>query len=105
MLKLIKRHYQATSNRGLITDDTDICDFKNKIIEEFNELITELDFNYYKIPIFGDQSLSNSLRQESIDLVITVLNMLHHYGVDIEKELLKNIELQEKRAKTTNTNI
>jgi NTP pyrophosphatase (non-canonical NTP hydrolase) len=90
MIKLIKRHYQAIVNRGLITDKTTVFEFSAKIQEEASELSVELlKFSKFK---------PNNYKQESIDLVMTVFNMLQHYGVDIKKELLKNIEIQEKRA-------
>ena len=94
MKKLFKRHYQSIVNRGLITENkTTIVDFKNKIREEFYELSDSITIDMYLNEVFTDNS-----KQESIDLVMTVLNMLEYMGVDIEKELIKNIELQEKRA-------
>ena len=93
MEKLFKTHYQATVNRGLITDRTCITEFIEKINEEFNEL-KELHDNFEANTIEFDA--------EAMDLICATMNMLIHYGVDIEKELLKNIETQEKRANKNN---
>jgi len=91
MEKLIKRHYQAIKDRGLITKETKFIDFSNKINEEKGELSTEL------LKLLKGKP--NNYKQESIDLVMVVLNMLQYNGVDIKAELLKNIEVQEKRVK------
>jgi phosphoribosyl-ATP pyrophosphohydrolase len=84
MLNLLKRHYQAIVNRGLITKETGIDDFLVKLKEEYNEL--------------QDAYNDEQFIQESIDCMCVITNMLQHIGVDIEKELIKNIEVQERRA-------
>lgn len=94
MKKLFERHYQAIVKCGLIDDDTTILDFAEKIAEEQLELQKEL----FKSFFVG----SNNLEQEAIDLVCSTINMLVHFGYDIEQELLKNIETQEKRANEKN---
>ena len=85
MKKLFKRHYQAIILRGLITDNTNINDFLRKIEEEFIELCIEQE--------------NDKFIQEAIDLIMVCVNMLQYKGVNIESELLKNILVQEKRAK------
>jgi phosphoribosyl-ATP pyrophosphohydrolase len=84
MKNLLKRHYQAIVNRGLITSKTQTSDFVKKIKEEFDEM--------------QDAYNDEDFIQESIDCMCVITNMLQHLGVDIEKELIKNIEIQEKRA-------
>ena len=87
MKKLIKRHYQAIVSRLLITKKTTIQDFLNKLDEEVAELKsakTKKEFN-----------------QEAIDCMCVIINMLQHFNVKIKKELIKNIEIQEKRANET----
>lgn len=93
--KLIKRSYQSIVNRGLITDLTNIEDFSLKIQEEFEEL----KFEYLEI-ILKDKPIPNeNFIEESVDLVNVILNMLHHYGIDFEKEFVKCIEKNERRSK------
>jgi len=92
MKNLIKKHYNSIVKRGLITPDTNIVDFKKKIKEEYTELMIELETNPYN-------KLSDEAIQESIDLISVCTNMLFHYDVDIEQELIKNILKQESRCK------
>lgn len=103
MKNLFKRHYNAIVNRGLITPETELIDFQIKITEEHGELksIMAIDRNkqFKNNEIY---KLTDSSIQESIDLIMVNINMLYHYGVDIEKELLRNVELQEKRANELN---
>ncbi len=91
MKELLIRHYQAIVSRGLITDKTDFVDFSVKINEEKGELSTEL--------LILQKNKPSNWKQEAIDLICVVTNMLQHNNVDIELELIKNIEVQEKRAK------
>lgn len=101
MKDLFKRHYKSIVKRGLITPKTKIIDFLNKIREEFGELEFEIihsDANNLECNNLYDITFDGNVVQESIDLVMTVVNMLQHFNVDIESELLKNVELQEKRV-------
>ena len=91
MKNLFERHYQAIVKRGLINDDTNLDDFLDKLDEEVFELKESIDF-----------WVTEKFKQESIDCICVLTNMLQHYGVDIESELIKNIEIQEKRAYETN---
>ena len=100
MKELFKQHYQAIVNRGLINEHTSLFDFKCKIYEEYGELNDSLAQDHFTN---SSVVLSNESIQESIDLVMTVFNMLQHNGVDIEKELIKNIETQEKRVTKFNS--
>ncbi len=98
MKKLIIRHYNACINRGVIGVYTSLFDFKEKIKEEYTELNDSLENDLktdYK-PKLSDETI-----QESIDVVMSNLNMLMYNGVDIEKEILKNTLIQEKRANET----
>lgn len=95
MQELFERHYQAIVERGLINDNTEVKDFINKMHEEFIEIRTLYDDFEYNTREFD---------QEIIDLMCVCANSLIHYGINIEKELLKNIEKQEQCAKTQNSN-
>ena len=90
MKQLLTRHYQAIRNRGLIDENTDTDDFLRKLEEEFIELCTEQERDLFV--------------NEAIDCMCVITNMLTHMGVDIEKELLKNVLTQEKRANENRTN-
>lgn len=105
MKNLFKRHYNAIVNRGLITPETKIIDFLNKIREEFNELDFEIihsDINNLDVNNLYHLCYDENVVNESIDLIMTIINMLQYFNVDIEEELLKNVELQEKRANELN---
>lgn len=91
MKKLFQQHYQAIVKRGLINDDTNLDDFLDKLDEEVFELKESIDF-----------WVIEKFKQESIDCICVLTNMLQHLGVDIEVELRKNIKIQEKRANETN---
>ena len=84
MKKLFKRHYQAIVKRGLITDETDIGDFIDKMYEELQEI--------------DEARRCEDIVNEIIDLMCVCTNTLIKQRVDIEKELLKNVLIQEKRA-------
>lgn len=85
MKELFKRHYQAIVKRGLIHDKVNIHDFFLKVTEEMQELSNAIYEN-------------DNIEQEAIDLMMTTVNLCTWLGIDIEKELLKNTEIQEKRA-------
>jgi len=89
MEKLRKRHYNACIKRGVITPDTTIYDFLKKIVEEYHEVIESVTY---------PPSLSDETKQECIDLVMVIFNMLNHYNIDIRSEIIKNIETQENRC-------
>jgi len=86
MKKLFKQHYQAIVDRGLINSETGIYDFFDKIVEEMQELANA---------IFEDSENKN---QELIDLMMVCVNLAEWIGIDIEKELIENIKIQEKRV-------
>lgn len=89
MKHLFKRHFQAIVNRGLITSETTLDDFYDKLNEEVNELQLA--------------NTNEEVHQEAIDVVMVCINMLQYLGVNFEKELIKNIETQEKRANIKST--
>ena len=93
MEKLLIRHYNACIKRGVITPKTSFIDFVKKIEEEDKELLIEIN---KETPNY---KLTESVIRETIDSIMVRLNMLRFYYIDIEKELLKNILVQEKRAK------
>ena len=83
MDKLIKRSYDSIVSRGLITDDTTLKDFNNKLIEEFNEAQFEYD----------TQDLDKYFH-ELFDVVGVIFNMCYHNEIDIrskfEEIIIKN---------------
>jgi phosphoribosyl-ATP pyrophosphohydrolase len=91
MKRLFEQHYEAIVKRGLITDKTTAYDFLDKIHEEYTEFVIELEESINFKP--------NNYKQEAIDLICSTMNMLIHFGVDIEQELIKNIKKQKERAR------
>lgn len=72
--KVIKKNYQSIEKRGLITPDTTIRDFNNKINEEFLEAKCEFDIE--------------DIKKEWVDVALTALNALNHFSQN-EKEVIK----------------
>ena len=89
MKQLIKRHYDATIKRELISDYTSTEDFRDKLREEIQEF---WDADIHEHTIDGDMA------QEAIDVVGVIFNMLIHHGYDIEAEFKYNVEYQESRV-------
>ena len=89
MQDLIKRNYASILKRGYITEDTTDLQFIRKIEEEVEEAIYESLLNRKCKP--------NNLGEELADVILTCLNYAHHFSIDIEKELHKKIEKNEKR--------
>lgn len=92
-MKQFKDHYEAIRARGLISYDTNIHDFMDKLNEEYYEVRSE----YAQMNLEENTIPTSEMIQESIDLVMVVVNMFQHYGIDFKKELNKNISIQENR--------
>jgi NTP pyrophosphatase (non-canonical NTP hydrolase) len=89
MQDLIKRNYASIVKRGYITPDTTDLEFIRKIEEEVEEAIYE--------SLLHRKGKENNLGEELADVILTCLNYAHHFSIDIEKELHKKIEKNEKR--------
>lgn len=96
MKKLIKRNYASIVARGLIKPTTNYYAFIEKFNEEVEELKEAVD--YIKKSKHNDYSHFEAVKEELADIILVGLNMAHHYGIDIEKELIKKIETNEQRA-------
>ena len=90
MKQLIKRHYEATAERGLIGPYTTTHDFMEKLKEEYSEVLEA--YNEETGVVDGD------MVQECMDLVGVIFNMLINKGFDIEAEFKYNTEYQESRV-------
>ena len=88
MKELIKRNYESIVARGLIQPHTANGEFLRKIREEYEEL--------WQAVIYGQPG---DVKEEASDIILTCMNMLHHLGADVESELIRNIEKNERRAK------
>jgi NTP pyrophosphatase (non-canonical NTP hydrolase) len=85
MRSLIKRNYKSIVQRGLINHATTLEDFINKLKEEVNE------FEHHNSP--------DNFNEELSDVILVCLNIAEHYQIDIEKEMIKKIKINEKRQK------
>jgi len=83
MKYLIKRNYQSIVKRGFIDENTRFEDFMVKLYEEVNELHHNIS--------------DENLREELADVILVALNMAEHYNIDIEKELINKIKINENR--------
>ena len=86
-------HYEAIRARGLISHNTNIHDFIDKLEEEYHEVRSEyaqMNLDEITIP-------TSEMIQESIDLAMVIIDMFQHYGIDFEKELKENISIQKNR--------
>jgi len=87
MKDIIESNYNSIRMRGLITPDTDMIDFIDKLSEEFNE--------------FKESCKSESFtrqKEELSDVILVCLNIAYHFNIDIEKELKKKIKKNYDRA-------
>lgn len=75
MKELIESNYATIIKRGLITDKTTLNDFLNKLDEEVNEF------------------KEDNSPEELADIILVCLNIARHYDIDIEKELIKKIQI------------
>jgi predicted house-cleaning noncanonical NTP pyrophosphatase (MazG superfamily) len=79
MNQIIEENYKLTVKRGLITENTKMSDFLNKIDEEVKEFKDSLEFN------------------ELADIILVCLNIAKHYNIDIENQLINNINKNKNR--------
>ncbi|NCU72347.1 MAG: hypothetical protein EBY66_04960 [Candidatus Fonsibacter lacus] len=89
MKDLITRNYASILKRGYITDKTTDLEFIHKIEEEVEEVIYE--------SLLNRKGKDNNLGEELADVILTCLNYAYHFSIDIEKELHKKIDKNEKR--------
>lgn len=78
------RNYEATKRRGLITNETHVFDFFDKIEEENNELFKSIHLGKF------DPS-------ELAKITLTCFAMAEHYGIDLIEEMRKKTEFNETR--------
>jgi hypothetical protein len=88
---LIKRHFEATKERGKITDKTSIGAFIEKMHEEDGEALMEMIYYMRK------RDRKEEMVQELIDKVMVPLNFLQNIGVDVELAIFRNVQKQESR--------
>lgn len=84
MKELINNNYISTINRGLITSETTLLQFTDKLQEEVQEFLNYIDENNFK--------------EELADIILVCLNIAKHYNIDIETELKNKIDINFKRA-------
>ena len=85
MKDLIERNYQSIVKRGFINPYTEDFHFVMKLEEEVQEFIEAVNYN-----------LPNET-EEACDIILVCLNWARHYNLDIEKELLNKIKINENR--------
>ncbi len=85
MKDLIESNYKSIVKRGLITPYTSSEDFIMKLEEEVQEYI---EAEKYTLP---------NVNEELADIILVCLNIARHYDVDIEKELIRKIKINETR--------
>ena len=78
----------------MITDNTTLDEFLEKISEGYSELGLE----FCDIVMSQDKVVGESFVHESVDLISVILNMLTHYDIDFIEEYRKNVEHQESRV-------
>jgi len=83
MKYLIKRNYKSIVKRGLIDENTRFEQFISKLYEEVNELHHNVS--------------DANLREELADVILVCLNIAEHYQIDIEKEMINKIKINENR--------
>ena len=94
MKDLLLKHYELIKKRGLITPETTADQFLLKMEEEWLEVLSA-----YADDLTAGCSPSSDYIHECTDLVMTIMNMFQHYGIDFKDELIKNIAIQKNRIK------
>ena len=79
--------YKAVEARGLITHDTSKYQFFDKLLEEVEEVNTEID-----------EGNDIRLMEELTDVITVCSNMIKHLGGDPIHELEKNLKRNNERA-------
>ncbi len=79
MQQIIESNYESIVKRGLINEKTTLKDFLNKLDEEVMEF------------------KEDNRIEELADIILVCLNIARHYGIDIENELIKKIQINNNR--------
>jgi len=87
MKDLIERNYLSTVKRGLITPDTGIVEFLDKLEEEVGEFIETID----------NPTTEEATAFELADIILVCFNIAHHYGIPIEQYLKTKININFQR--------
>ncbi len=85
LISLIKRNYEATVSRGLITPRTTLRDFIEKMEEEIAELEESID-----------ESDGTFDKKEAFDCFLVAASNLYHFG--LFPQLEEKVVINEKRA-------
>ena len=88
LMSLIKRNYDATVSRGLITPRTNLIDFIEKMKEEIAELEESID-----------ESEGTFDKKEAFDCFLVAASNLYHF--DLFPQLEQKVVINEKRAEMT----
>ena len=87
MKDLINKNYEVTVKRGLITPDTGIVEFMNKLDEEVAEFIDSID----------NPTTEDATGYELADVILVCLNIAKHYDMDIERYLNEKVLINSER--------
>jgi NTP pyrophosphatase (non-canonical NTP hydrolase) len=98
---MIERNYQSIIDRGIIKPTTNAYAFIDKMLEEVQELKEAVnicrEFNGSNEKMFED------INEELADVILVCYNMARHFNIRIKDELLKKIEINERRADSTDS--
>lgn len=86
-------HYEAIKKRGLITPESTVHDFMDKLEEEFYELRNE----YAELCLKDRNIPTTEMVSESVDLIMVLINMFQHFGYDFMQELKSTTLKNQKR--------
>ena len=87
---IIERNYESVVKRGLITDETTIMEFIQKMQEEYHEF-------YESVMSYGIHD--KRTKEELADYLLSGLCLAKHLNIDIESELNRKIDINFERAK------
>lgn len=87
MKKLIEDSYNSIVKRGLITPETGIVEFMEKLEEEVREFIDSID----------NPTTEDATAYELADIILVCLNISKHYKIDIEKYLYEKVLINSER--------
>ena len=87
--EIAKANYEATKKRGLITDQTTVKDFTNKLNEELYELICSIKRSPTNGTTFDEVELG--------DIALVCFAMAEHFKIDLVEVMELKTKFNQKR--------
>lgn len=90
--ELFEEHFSVTCQRDAIPDCYTHMEFLEKVKEEVSELSEEFP------ECLENEDNYSSMKQEAVDVMMTVVNMFIYHNIDLKNELMININKNKERV-------